>query len=430
MPHRRNLGSVGSSSGVALDDEVDILEFLEPHPNLKKLFIKGYSGLKLPIWDLPNLTVIVLINCRRCEILPIVGKLPVLKTLCLQGMDCITRIDNHFYGKNTKKPFPSLKELTISNFPNLQEWSSFSNSETFSCLQKLIVDKCPNLKSIPAHFPFLEHLELRDCHPKIMNSMENITTLTYLVIDTFLELSHLPGELLKNNRCLASLEISSCHNLKSLPSELQSLISLKSFIISSCSELSNLPVRLHKLKHLEFLEINGCHNMALLPSDGLKGLISLKILSVENCTNLISLTSGICKLTSLEQLSIMSCPKLISLPDGLQNLHALRSLTIISCPELFSLPSSLQHVTTLESLVIHSCPGLTALPDWFGKLSSLRSLAITNCKYLVSLPEGLRELSKLQHLSVQDCPHLEKRCNNRRGKEWQKIAHIPPVYIG
>lgn len=427
---RRSLGSVGSSLGIAFNDVEDVFQCLEPHPNLKKLFIKGYLGLKLPLWNLPNLVVIVLINCRRCEILPTIGKLPCLKTLCLQGMDGITRIGKAFYGKDTRKPFPSLKELTLRDFPNLEEWSSVGSSETFSCLQKLIIDKCPNLETLQALFPSLEHLELRDCHPKIMDSMRNITSLSILVIDTFLELPRLPGELLENNRRLASLEILSCQNLHSLPSELESLASLKSLIISSCDELSYLPLGLQKLKLLEFLEINGCHNMTLLPGDGLKGLISLQNLSIENCTNLISLSTGLCQLTSLEQLSIMSCPKLISLPDGLQNLYSLRSLTIVSCPELFSLPGSLQHVTTLQSLVIHSCPGLTALPDWFGKLSSLRSLAISNCNYLISFPEGLRRLSKLQHLSVQDCLHLERRCKNKRGKEWHKIAHIPHVYIG
>ncbi|XP_022896187.1 putative disease resistance protein RGA3 [Olea europaea var. sylvestris] len=50
-----------------------VLVCLQPHKNLKKIFIVGYPGIEFPCWTLPNLTEMVLINCRGCEQLPIHG---------------------------------------------------------------------------------------------------------------------------------------------------------------------------------------------------------------------------------------------------------------------------------------------------------------------------------------------------------------------
>ncbi|KAI3445835.1 hypothetical protein Pfo_002500 [Paulownia fortunei] len=427
-------GTSTSNCSLSLPPEEDredvevILKYLEPHAYLKNLCVKGYPGLNFPDWDLPNLTMIELIDCRRCLHLPKFGQLPFLERLHLQGMNSITYISEAFYG-GVSEPFPSLKYLTFRDFPYLVKWSSIINGVPFPCLEKLVLDKCPKLTITP-RFPSIQHLELHHCHAKIMESMENVTSLSSLVIDKLPELEYLSGTFLQYNYSLESLEIRSCQNLYFLPSELENLIALKSLIISSCEKLSDLPPGMQKLKSLELLEINGCHSLTLLPYEEIEGLSSLKTFSIENCSNLISFSSGFHHLTALEQLSIMSCPKLTSLPDGFQTLSALRSLNIVSCPELISLPVSLQHVTALQSLVIHSCPGLTALPEWFRRFSSLRSLAISNCKYLKSLPEGLKCLTTIQHLSIQDCPLLEKLCRKKKGKEWQKIAHIPHNYIG
>ncbi|KAK4380857.1 hypothetical protein Sango_3025900 [Sesamum angolense] len=43
---------------------------LEPHKNLKNLFVVGYPGFKFPCWNLPNLIKVVLINCEGCVDFP------------------------------------------------------------------------------------------------------------------------------------------------------------------------------------------------------------------------------------------------------------------------------------------------------------------------------------------------------------------------
>lgn len=399
--------SCGNDSDARLEVD-DILECLEPHWNLKKLYIKGFPGTKLPNWLQPNLVVLALINCKRCKSLPAIGRFPFLKTLYLQGMDSVKYISREIYDEYTMKPFPSLRELTLREFPNLEDWCGIDYKEVFPSVRKLIINKCPKLKTAP-NFPAVQHVELQDCHPAIINSMENLTSLSTLVLDTFPSLLLLSGELLKNNASLTSLSITSCQSLHSLPRELEKLTALKSLSISWCEELSCLPQGLKHLKSLESLEISECHGLFSLPEDHIGGLISLKVLSIENCRNLTSLPAGMQYLKALERLTIMYCPNLTSFPENFLNLLALRSFSILCCPGLVSLPEGLQHVTTLQSLEIRSCPGLAYLPEWITSFSSLRSLAISDCHNLTSLPEGLKHLSSLQHLSIQDCPNLEQR---------------------
>ncbi|KAJ7968355.1 Disease resistance protein [Quillaja saponaria] len=393
--HRYYGGAGGGGSG-----EVEaILEGLKPHRNLQKLFIKGYNGVKFPLWFLPNLTAMVLINCKSCVYLPTLGQLPCLKTLYLQGLSKVKLISREFYADDIQKPFPSLKELTIRDFPNLDEWFGIEDKEPFVCLEKLHINNCPNLKAAP-FFPSLHHLELRGCHPSIVNSLEKVSTLSILVIDSFPDMV-LSGELLRNNHFLTSLKISSCPNIRSLPLQLENLTALKSLTISWCEELSSLPQGLQNFKSLESLVISECHGLTSLPEDGIGGLSSLKVLSIENCNNLTSLSNGLQNLIALEHLTIMYCPKLVSLPNNFSNLLALRSLSILCCPELVSLPEGLQHVTALHSLELRSCPALKELPDW-NIYSSLRSLSLSDCQNLTSLPEELlREdgLASLQSTS-------------------------------
>lgn len=116
-------------------------------------------------------------------------------------MNGVTHIGEEFYGGKTLK-FLSLEDLTIKDLPRLKEWSCIENgAAVFPCLQKLIVDKCPNLIS-PRVFQYLPHLELRDCHPKILESMENLSSLSNLVVDALQGLVHLSGKFLENNKSL------------------------------------------------------------------------------------------------------------------------------------------------------------------------------------------------------------------------------------
>ena len=409
----------------------EVLNYLQPHEYLKELSLKGYRGICFPGWmslhKLPNLTELVLIDCSRCEHLPTLGRLPFLKVLYLQGMDAVRVIGKEFYGKGKMRPFPSLKELTLTNFPNLEFWWTFSQREGFPSLVKLTVRKCLKLCIMP-RFPLLKHLELQSCNEMILQSASNLASLTIIVIEEFREQLVFLENLLQNNALLMSLTIGSCPKLRSISPNIGKLINLKTLTIRWCEELLSLPQELQNLTSLESLEIIECHSLITLPED-IKGLSSLRSLSIESCNNIASLPLGLQFLTALEHLAIMYCPKLDSLPN-LQHLSALKSLIILNCPELVSLPEGLKHVSTLQNLEVRGCPGLQTLPEWVANLTMLRSLALSDCHNLTSLPGGLQSLSALQHLSIRECPALEERCKKDIGEDWPKINHIAHVYIG
>ncbi|KAJ1386915.1 P-loop containing nucleoside triphosphate hydrolase [Sesbania bispinosa] len=409
-----------------------VLECIEPNQNLKSLCIQGYPGICFPRWigdiQLPNLTKMMLINCRRCEYLPSLGKFPFLKAIHLQGMHSVINIGREFYGGVSGSTFQSLQELSIVDFPNLEFLWSLNGGEEFPSLVKLTIKRCPTLKNMPS-IQSLQHLELQNCDEMILLSASNISSLCTLVIDQFTGQLVPLESLLQNNASLTSLTISTCQNLLSIPSTLGCLTALKSFTIRWCEELLTLPEDLQNLSSLECLELSECHSLVALP-EGIQGLHTLRSLSIENCNSITSLPTGLQHLTALEHLAIMYCPVLDHLPSELSNLSMLRSLYILSCPKLSFLPESLKHVTSLQTLEIHSCPELRVLPRWIDKLALLRSLVISDCHNIESLPEGLRHLSNLQHLSIRGCSTLEEECRKGVGRDWPKIAHIPFIYIG
>ncbi|KAJ4701527.1 Disease resistance protein [Melia azedarach] len=405
----------------------EVLNCLQPHQNLKRLSVEGYPGEHFPRWigapELPNLTNIALIHCKSCEHLPGLGHLPFLKVMYMHGMTSVKNIGSGFYGRGSGRLFPSLQELSLIDFSNLEFWWSMNMKEEFPSLVKLIINKCPRLKSIPC-FPSLQHLELRNCNEMILRSAANLSTLLNLVIGVFTGRLVILGSLLENNPCLMSLTISSCPNLCSISSKLGSLITLKSLTIRWCEKLISLPQEIQNLSSLESLEVSECHNLTILP-EGLQGLNSLRSLSIENCDNLTSIPRGLEHLTALEHLTIMYCPRLDSLPANFRNLTMLKSLYILSCPKLSSLPEELQHVTTLQSLEIHSCPAFRHLPEWIGNLSSLTTLAISDCHNIISLPESLEHLTGVQHLSIRECPRLENHCKKYVGK----VGYYNPIGV-
>ncbi|OMO50860.1 Disease resistance protein [Corchorus capsularis] len=349
-----------------------LLQRLCPNHNIRRLFIKGYAGSNFPGWMssnlFNNLKELKIVDCKGCESLPLLGQLPALTSLTIQGMDNMAKIDSEFCG-TSMRPFPSLNNLSFRDFPVLRIWESAdaNPAEAFPCLRRLSIINCPLLNTIP-WFPSLQHLEVQNCDPLILRSVAEQKTLLTLSIDSFTELPFILKPLSENCSLLRSLTVVSCPKLPSLPNNLGKLTALKSLKIGWCKMLDNLP-------------------------------------------------SQLANLSSLETLEIIECPRLITLPDGIfERLSLLRSLSIENCNALTSLPTGLPQATALERLTIMYCPNLASLPD--------------ECENIKSLPEGIQQLSALQHLAIRACPDLEKRCDRGVGEDWQKIAHIPHVYLG
>ena len=306
------------------DAETDeMLEGLQPHPNLKVLELQNYMGVRIPSWvsSLTNLLRFGLNKNRRLQHLPLLNQLPFLKFVTLVEMEALEYIwideesVSNVLGASTASSssktsfFPSLSSLEIRYCLKLKGWWRNLDDDDnephhllLPSLSELVIDKCPNLTYMPA-FPYLkERLELSGCSWKVLEQtmkmkMGAATTSTYFT-----------------------------------------------------------------LSQLQKLQLDQISNFDSLPEEGLRSLISLKELYIQSCDGLVSLPwIGI--LTSLQTLKIMRCPNLTSLPQEIRNLTSLKELYISGSPNLMSIPQEIRNLTFLKELYISGCPNLTTLPQ-------------------------------------------------------------------
>ncbi|EOX96615.1 LRR and NB-ARC domains-containing disease resistance protein, putative isoform 3 [Theobroma cacao] len=404
-------------------DELDVLDMLEPHQNLKKLSILYYAGSKFPSWiRIPSFVNMVCLNFRDCSkitSLPSLGRLPSLKYLHIEGMTGLSFVDSEFYGATSYSDelFPSLETLTFGkmlkwenwsqpqvfeaankNFPHLQElvmWNcpklveALPNSLT--SLVKLSICECPQLAASFLSLPSLRELNLEQCNEQFLTKFINLTALTRLKIENISNLSYLP----KDFTCLVSLE---------------------GLEVEDCSQLTSLlqeGARLENLYRLKRLAIMKCPQLLWLIDDEDELPSSLEYLEIEDCTKLEKLPNGLEKLRSLKDLSVKWCPKLRSFPN--RDLPSmLKNLAILGCESLESLPKGLVHydngrITTchLENLEILGCPSLSLFPP--GELpAALKQLEIWDCKQLECIPERLLQNSRsLEFIRIGNCEKLK-----------------------
>jgi Leucine-rich repeat (LRR) protein len=536
----------------------DVLEGLQPHPNIRSLTIEGYGGENFSSWilQLNNLMELSLKDCGKCRQLPTLGCLPRLKILEMSGMPNVKCIGKEFYSSSSGSAavlFPAVTKLILWGMDGLEEWMvpGGEGDRVFPCLEKLRVEKCGKLRQLPtlgclpclkilkmsgmpnvkcignefyssggspavlfpalkeltlwdmdgleewmvpggdvvAVFPCLEKLSIEKCGKLESIPICRLSSLVEFEINVCNELRYLCGEF-HGFTSLQILRIVGCKKLASIPS-VQYCTALVELDISWCSGLISIPGDFRDLKYsLKELMVDGC-KLGALPS-GLQCCASLEVLYIINWSELIHI-SDLQELSSLQRLIFESCGKLISIDwHGLRQLSSLVELEISGCrslrdiPEddwlagltqlerldiggfseemeafpagvlnsfqhlnlsgsltilwiggwdkLKSVPHQLQHLTALERLDIrdfNSEEFEEALPEWLANLSSLQYLTIRNCKNLKYLPSStaIQRLSKLKTLCIFRCPHLIENCRKENGSEWPKISHIPTIHI-
>nr|KYP66470.1 Putative disease resistance protein RGA4 [Cajanus cajan] len=366
-----------SSEGGNVNAE-QVLEALEPASTLKSLRMNGYKGIQLPNWlrnpsVMKDLVDVMLYDCKNCEELPPLGKLPNLKRLYLSGMKDVKHIDGESYGGAEEKAFPSLETLTVVKLPNLERILRDERVEMLPRLSQLNIDGVPNLKLRP--LPSVEHLDASHIEDDA-SFMEGVVG---------------------NVPCLKHL-------------------SFKYF-----SKLKVLPDQLGRIGALETLFIEHCDGLESFPEHVLQGLTCLRVLYIAYCEKLKWLSEGVVHLTCLEGLVVGRCPELVALPN---NMNQLTALQIVSISD--TLPEGLQHIPSLQSLNTYGC---SSLPEWLGDMTSLKELTLVRCMELRSLPSSIQRLTNLAELYIEECPELEKRCKRETGEDWQYIAHIPQVTV-
>ncbi|KAJ6971421.1 putative disease resistance protein RGA3 [Populus alba] len=452
----------------------DVLEGLQPPPDIRSLTIEGYGGENFSSWilQLDNLTVLRLNGCSKLTQLPTLGCLPRLKILEMSGMPNVKCIGKEFYSSSSGSAaelFPALEELTLRGMDGLKEWMGPGGEvvAVFPRLERLSIWNCGKLESIPRcclsslvefkilgcdelryfsgefdGFKSLQILSIVEC-PKLESipSVQHCTTLVQLHIYKCRELISIPGDFRELNS-LKKLTVSGC-KLGALPSGLQCCASLEQLYIIDWSELIHIS-DLQELSSLRSLTILRCDKLISIDWHGLRQLSSLVYLSISGCPSLSDSPEDDCLggLTQLKLLSIGGFSKeMEAFPAGVLNSFqhlnlsgSLKTLWIDGWDKLKSVPHQLQHLTALTSLSIRDFNGEEfeeALPEWLANLSSLQRLDIINCKNVKYMPSStaMQHLSKLKLLYIWYCPHLSENCRKENGSEWPKVSHIPDIFI-
>ncbi|XVF37699.1 hypothetical protein REPUB_Repub20aG0032100 [Reevesia pubescens] len=257
---------------IIVKDEM-VFEGLQPHPNLKKLEVHGYSGSKISSWlsSITNLTILILVNCDKCKHLPPLHQLSSLKFLKLSRLEALENVSEIEKQKELSSAesttifLPSLETLRIDDCPNLKGWwrndvgeASNAQPPSFPCLSCLYIDRCPNLTSMPLFPSVGELILLKASWKPVQQTMK----------------------------------------LKRTTSESEA---------PSSSSSSSIFPPFSKLTNLVLGEIG---DLDSLPEEFLQNLTSLKYLGIEGCINLTSMPEGMHRLTSLEKLEIIYCPQL------------------------------------------------------------------------------------------------------------------------
>ncbi|XP_060668431.1 putative disease resistance protein RGA4 [Ziziphus jujuba] len=399
---RKDLG--GAIESTSTDEYEMTLESFQPVPNLKRLELRGYGGVRLSSWvpSLKQLVSFTLSNCIKCQTLPPLDQFPSLKELCLSNMPLIEYIsDDFFTPSKAASLMPSLEILFLEGLSNLKGWwrdtvtdgtsesTTMPSSSMFLYFPRLSdshIQGCPKLKFLPFS-PSIAHLTLESStwmpfHRTMMSitteetsSSSSTPSSTHLMASSF---SHLVSTL--KDLWLCNIK----DDLHSLPNWFKSLTSLESLSFDGCSKLKHLSPIIQHLVSLRNLGIMGCNEL---------DMSSAEVISWKACTSLVCL-------------SFMDLPRLETPPEGLQ------------------------YFTTLRGLEFFKCKNLKAIPEWFSNLTSLIEFVLISCPSLTSLPEGLRSITSLQTLRILGCPILLRRCKREKGEDWPKIAHIPRLNLG
>ncbi|KAK8273155.1 hypothetical protein V6Z12_D11G387300 [Gossypium hirsutum] len=402
-------------------DDDKSLEDLQPHLNLKELFIVGWRGdAKFPSW-LSLLTNLVYMTIHRGNFkqIPSFAQFPCLKRLTIRYCTKLEYMDdNSPKGSQGEAQsfFPSLKHLSLWDCPNMKSWwrttkpiDDDSNEDNttvmgtstmaFPCLSSLTIQNCP-LTSMPLYPSLDNKLKLRNTssRPLKQTMKMNITSTTPSTSTSSLPLSKLKSFYVHNIEGLDTHTLDEC---------LQHLTSLKRFTVRDCKEIDLEGMQWEPLKSLSHLKIDNIPKLVSLPI-WLQHLVQLKTLKIHNCNGLRSLLPVFQHLTFLEEFEVKDCKELELSGAGIQ---------------IF------QDHTSLRSLWLQNIPKCRHLPEWLQHLTNLQKLHLVDLPNLTFLPDEMRCLTSLEYLHMREIPQLEERCRKDIGADWQKIAHIPNIRL-
>uniref|UniRef100_A0A0D3F3B4 Uncharacterized protein n=1 Tax=Oryza barthii TaxID=65489 RepID=A0A0D3F3B4_9ORYZ len=398
----------------------DVLDGLQPPPNLKTLVIINHGGSVGPSWLCSYICVKYLKSLHLEGVcwgtLPLFGQLMQLEELTLKSIAGIHQLGPDFGGV-TQKSFSHLKKVELINMPDLVEWVGGAHCHLFSKITSIKCENCPNFSSLlrpssecsvshiqdinTTWFPNLCDLDIRSCPKLSLPPMPHTSTLTRVSVrkgdETLLyfreeELTayHYDGALALHN--LGKVKAMEIVDMLHFPlADLQNLNCLTRHSFEDCDNIDNTVV----LHSVQSLYLDDCHltgkslTMVLSIFPALT-YFNLRMFGENHDIEEIVLQAPIT--CSLCHMSISSSKNLV-LPvedgGGLQELSSLQSLRISDCGRMFS------RWCMVDAGARTSKP----LP------SSLRELSISRESSMQSMAL-LSNLTSLTHLTLLECEDL------------------------
>ncbi|XP_073000313.1 disease resistance protein RGA2-like [Typha latifolia] len=448
--------------------EKDVLESMQPPPNLEKLVINYYNGAEFPSWmtsmNFPlvcsKLVEVELSNSLQCECLPLLGQLPCLKFLTLSSMLAVKTIGGEFYGDGGI--FPKLEVLKLNNMPHLKVWFTVAEVAIvgkemvmFPCLRELQISHCPSITVQPSLPLSIVKLDIDNSNEKQLLSERSLQGLSQVktlnicnagdssslsastsYIPSPNNRSHLldydtdPGMLWESCRQELLSQQKSIINREMVlpigsPRGSPGVEQVHESICQTSSSESSVKEGMKHLTTLQQLHISNCSDLEALPGKSLESS-SQELISQHKST--------MTKETVLSAWSPQESPRVeqpteggyqTSSPEsgvweGMQHLTTLQQLHISYCSELESLPTGFMqhHLPSLRTLTLSYMRKLMTLgggrraEEGPSKLqpplcfTALQHLQISHCDALRELPEWLGGLVSLQSLALDHCTNL------------------------
>ncbi|XP_071675906.1 disease resistance protein RGA2-like [Lolium perenne] len=303
------------------------------------------------------------------------------------------------------EPHVNIRKLLIRGYegPTIPSWienRSVKNLVSFTLI------RCINWEYLPSlgEFVLLKNLVLFEL-PKLRqigrSSGVSSSTSTELLLP----------------QSLHTLQVSGCQNLRELPILPASLgyFSIQDVWLTKLPMIGKISSQgiESKSSNLTNIFVMGCPYLTSLKGSLLEQKLymgALRVLRIEDCTQLESASIPFEEMKELELLTIYRCPKLRMLRDAKDMLMppSLRELTIAFCGDMeVPLFGPGQLLTNLSDLKLENCSSLVSLPsaDVFRSLGSLQYMYIEGCENLSSLG-GLGSLPSRIRLSISECNKL------------------------
>lgn len=358
------------------------------------------------IGNLISLAQLFLNSTTIKELPSIIGSLYYLRELSVGNCKFLSKLPNSI------KTLASVVELqldgtTITDLPD--------EIGEMKLLRKLEMMNCKNLEYLPesiGHLAFLTTLNMFNGNirelPESIGWLENLVTLR---LNKCKMLSKLPASIGNLKSLYHFFMEETC--VASLPESFGRLSSLRTFRIAKRPNLNtneNSFLAEPEENHNSFVLTPSFCNLTLLTElDARSWRISGKI------------PDEFEKLSQLETLKL-GMNDFQKLPSSLKGLSILKVLSLPNCTQLISLPSL---PSSLIELNVENCYALETIHD-MSNLESLKELKLTNCVKVRDIP-GLEGLKSLRRLYLSGCVACSSQIRKRLSKVFNPFSTFQPL---